>query len=306
MKKLSYILLDVFTTTPFGGNQLAIFLNGEGLSSADMQTIAKELNLSESVFLFPPTSERPHYKLRIFTPSMELPFAGHPTIGTAFLLGEKKMVSRNEEGLTTIVVEENIGEVPLHLYTKNGKMVKAEMIQPTPKVLAEMTDKQAVSRLLSLNEEDLHQSLPIQTVSAGIPFLFIPIKNLEAMKKIQLRMDVWQELFSNDENKQHIFAFSLETESPEAHVHSRMFAPAMGISEDPATGSASGPLGYYLVANQVFEPADNQVTIISEQGMEMGRPSRIEITVKFQQGMVSKVLVGGSALIIGEGTLFIH
>ncbi|MBM7659643.1 trans-2,3-dihydro-3-hydroxyanthranilate isomerase [Bacillus mesophilus] len=303
MRMLNYNLLDVFTTTLFGGNQLAVFSNGEGLTSEQMQMIAKELNLSETVFLFPPTTERRHFKLKIFTPAMELPFAGHPTIGTAFLLGEKKMTPYSHDGLTALTVEENIGLVPLHLYAENGEITKAEMIQPIPEVTDQMLDYKACATLLSLDEQDLDTELPIQTISAGIPFLFIPIKSLEAMKKIQFRMDVWQKLFSNDENKRHIFAFSVETEQEDAHVHSRMFAPAMGISEDPATGSASGPLGFYLVENKLIEHHDGLITIISEQGIEMGRPSRIEITLERIEGKISKVLVGGSAVIIGEGSL---
>ncbi|WP_246943937.1 PhzF family phenazine biosynthesis protein [Bacillus pinisoli] len=305
MNKLPYILLDVFTEKPFGGNQLAVFLNGEGLTTDTMQTIAKELNLSETVFMFPPTKDRPHFKLRIFTPAMELPFAGHPTIGTAFLLGEKNLVPGLTNGMNTVVVEENIGKITLNLYIQNGSMVKAEMVQPIPEIVGKVEDVSAVASLLSLPEEAIDSSLPIQSISAGIPFLFIPVKSLSDMENIKFRLDVWQERFSANENTRHIFAFSLETEG-DAQVHSRMFAPALGISEDPATGSASGPLGFYLVQNKVIPVMNNLVKIISEQGIEMGRPSKIDITLEMTDEGVKRVLIGGSAFIMGEGTLFLN
>jgi trans-2,3-dihydro-3-hydroxyanthranilate isomerase len=303
LKTLNYVLLDVFTDKPFGGNQLAVFLNGSGLTTAQMQTIARELNLSETVFLFPPSRGTQRYKLRIFTPSLELPFAGHPTIGTAFLLGEMGLVDL-KDGITPITVIENIGFITIHLYAKNKKVLKADMFQPIPETVQRgEVDANHAASLLSLAKEDLHPSLPIETLSAGIPFLYVPVNTIEAMNRIQFRMDVWQELFSKDENKRHIFAFALRTEQLDTHVHSRMFAPAMGIAEDPATGSASGPLGYYLVNNGLVQHKGGQYLISSEQGIEMGRPSKIEVTIQKRGDLITDIMVGGFALIVGKGEL---
>jgi trans-2,3-dihydro-3-hydroxyanthranilate isomerase len=303
MKTLNYYLLDVFSDKPFGGNQLAVFVNGTDLTTNQMQTIAKELKLSETVFILPPSIQDAEYKLRIFTPDVELPFAGHPTVGTAFLLGELGMV-KTENGLTTITIEENIGPITIHIYVESGKVIKANMLQPIPKVIHVETDLPQIAKLLSLKVDDL-SNLPIQTISAGIPFLYVPINTLEAMNNIQFRMDVWEEIFSKDENKRHVFTFSLETEHEETHVHSRMFAPAMGIAEDPATGSASGPLGFYLVNQGLIIGQENEYFIISEQGIEIGRPSMIEISITKGENSIQEVKVGGKAVIIGKGELYL-
>jgi trans-2,3-dihydro-3-hydroxyanthranilate isomerase len=302
VRELEYVLLDVFTSEPFGGNQLAVFIDGEGLSSKVMQTIARELNLSETVFLFPPNNKRNHYMLRIFTPFMELPFAGHPTIGTAFLLGAKQMVSLGNE-VTPIILEENIGLISVDLISEKGVVKSAEMTQPIPKVVEQGQSRDLVADLLSLSENELIDSLPIQSISAGIPFLFVPVVSLEAMTRINFRTDIWQNAFANTDNNQHIFAFCLEAEQPNVNVHCRMFAPAMGIAEDPATGSASGPLGYYLVQNNIGNLQGDTYSFVSEQGVEMGRPSRIEITIQMKEDSIYGVKVGGSAVLMGEGKL---
>ncbi|KAA0546665.1 PhzF family phenazine biosynthesis protein [Bacillus sp. BGMRC 2118] len=305
MKTLNYYLLDVFTNEPFGGNQLAVFMDGKGLSTAQMQTIAQELNLSETVFILPPELQTSSYKLRIFTPKTELPFAGHPTIGTAYLLATLGLLP-NTDGLNEIVFEENVGQITIHIYAENEKVIKVDMLQPIPIKVDKLLEKTVVANLLSINEGDIHTELPISIISAGIPFVYVPVKSLHAMNRIELRMDVWNQEFAGSEDTQHIFAFSLETQDPLTHVHSRMFAPAMGITEDPATGSASGPLGYYLVTNDLVEENKGQYQFVSEQGMEMGRPSQIEITIKKEVDSISEVKVGGSAIIMAEGKMFLH
>lgn len=305
MKTLKYYLLDVFTNEPFGGNQLAVFMDGNGLSTNQMQAIAKELNLSETVFLLSPISETSSYKLRIFTPETELPFAGHPTIGTAFLLAELGLV-KTKTGCTEINLEENVGQITIHIYAENEKVIKVDMFQPIPQKLEKKLNKDQVAALLSLDIEDIHPTLPVEVVSAGIPFVYIPLISLQSIKNVKFRMDIWNEAFTTHDDTKHIFVFSLEAENEEAHVHSRMFAPAMGITEDPATGSASGPLGYYLVSHQLIEEKNGQYHFISEQGMEMGRPSMIEVSITKEADIIKEVKVGGSAIIMGEGTMFLH
>lgn len=305
MKTLSYILVDVFTDTPFGGNQLAVVEGRNDLSTESMQKIARELNLSETVFIYPPHKNANTRKLRIFTPQMELPMAGHPTIGAAYVLASSGLM-QTTDGWNEYVFEEEVGEILVTVQKEQGRIVKVEMKQPKPVFNATFDNRELAADLLSLTEADLDQNLPVQSVSSGVPFLFIPIRSLEAVRRIQFRLDVWERHFQDQPNHHHIFAFSLGTENEESSVHSRMFAPAMGISEDPATGAASGPLGAYLVKHQVLPIAENGTySITSEQGFEMGRPSFIDITINGTKDDIREVKIGGNSVIIGKGELFI-
>lgn len=305
MKTLQYTLADVFTESPFGGNQLAVVEGRNDLTTETMQKIARELNLSETVFVFPPVKETNTRKLRIFTPQMELPMAGHPTIGSAYVLASSGAVP-TKEGINEWVFEEEVGEIQVRVIKEDGQVATVEMKQPLPSFSEVFHDRQLAAELLSLNEQDLHPDFPVQTVSTGVPFLFIPLVSLEAMRKIRFRLDVWQQHFSENPDTQHIFVFSPETEDSNSTVHSRMFAPAMGIAEDPATGAASGPLGAYLVEHGVVPAAANGVHAIrSEQGYEMGRPSTIDITITGNSGHIEDVKIGGSSVAIGNGQLFL-
>lgn len=305
MKTLSYTLVDVFTDTPFGGNQLAVVEGRNDLSTEMMQKIASELNLSETVFIYPPLKSANTRKLRIFTPQMELPMAGHPTIGAAYVLASSDLVPTTD-GWNEFVFEEEVGEILVTVLKEQGRIVKVEMKQPKPVFDESFGNRELAAELLSLTEADFVSDLPVQTVSTGVPFLYIPIRSLEAVRQIQFRLDVWERHFQDQPNRQHIFAFSLETENEESSVHSRMFAPAMGISEDPATGAASGPLGAYLVKHQVLPVAENGIyTITSEQGFEMGRPSFIDITINGTAEGIEEVKIGGNSVTIGKGELFI-
>lgn len=305
MQTLKYTLVDVFTSHSFGGNPLAVFHDGSGLESKTMQRIANELNLSETAFICPPKNPQNQISLRIFTPQVELPIAGHPTIGTAFVLAYLKMLP-SEHGLNEWIIEEGWGDVAVTIHKEAEKIVKAEMIQPLP-VFGEILTRQAlVADLLSLPKSELDTSFPIQTVSSGIPFLFVPLRSLAAMREIKFRTDVWERHFSGDLDRQHIFAFTTETEHDESAVHCRMFAPAMGISEDPATGAASGPLGAYLVEHGVINSnEEGNYSIRSEQGIEMGRPSFLDITIKKEKTKYTEVKIGGHAIVVGQGELYV-
>ncbi|WP_028778307.1 PhzF family phenazine biosynthesis protein [Shimazuella kribbensis] len=303
MEALRYALLDVFTTKPFGGNQLAVFYDDTNLPTETMQTIARELNLSETVFVQTPSDAKKEKRLRIFTPKVELPMAGHPTIGTAYLLADKGILD-TKEGVNEWVLEEEVGEIPVKVYREQSRISKVEMTQPLPEFGEVYQDRQNVADLFSLSVEDLDPALPIQTVSTGVPFLFIPICTLDAIKKIQFRMDIWEKHFSRNPEIQHIFTFTTETENISSTIHSRMFAPAMGISEDPATGNASGSLGAYLVEHAVVSPVEQETYFIrSEQGFEMGRPSYIDITIGKEGEQYKEVKIGGTSVIIGSGEI---
>ena len=305
MKTLDYTLVDVFTDMPFGGNQLAVVEGREDLTGEAMQKIAKELNLSETVFVYPPVKGANVRKLRIFTPQMELPMAGHPTIGASYVLASTGLVP-TDEGRNEWVLEEQIGEIPVTVHKEDGKIVSVEMKQPLPVFSEALQDRKLAADLLSLSEEDLYHGLPVQSVSSGVPFMFIPLRSLEAIQRIHFRQDVWEQHFSGKPVSQHIFTFTTETQNADAAVHCRMFAPAMGIAEDPATGAASGPLGAYLVEHRVLHEGDSEIYAIrSEQGYEMGRPSRIDITVTGHSGGIKEVKIGGSSVIIGKGQLFL-
>lgn len=305
MQTLKYTLVDVFTAKAFGGNPLAIFQDGTKLDATTMQKIANELNLSETAFICPPKKPQNQISLRIFTPQVELPIAGHPTIGTAYVLAYLKMLP-SQDGINEWIIEEKLGDIAVTVQKDAEKITKIEMIQPIP-VFGEILTRQAlVADLLSLTKSELDPRFPIQTVSSGLPFLFVPLRSLAAMREIRFRTDVWERHFSGNPDRQHIFAFTTETEQDGSTVHCRMFAPAMGISEDPATGAASGPLGAFLIEHgAVGSGDDGTYSIRSEQGIEMGRPSFIDITVNKKKQKYNEVKIGGTAIVIGHGELYV-
>ncbi len=313
MRKLHYHRIDVFTDRAFGGNPLAVFTNGRGLSTKVMQEIAKEFNLSETTFVLPPDDARHDYRVRIFTPSSELPMAGHPTIGTTFILAREHMIARGGDnkgdgsgggdGETTITLEEGVGPVPVRVEYKNGQPVYAEMTQPLPTFGPRFDDVRAAAEMLSLNVEDIaaDERTPLEVVSCGVPFLFVPLRNLDAARRARPRAEVMERAFG-DRIPLEIFVFTREVEHEGSTVHSRMFAPGMGITEDPATGGASGPLGCYLVRHGIVA-AEPLAGFTSEQGIEMGRPSFIKIKIGREGERITSVKVGGECYFMGEGFL---
>lgn len=301
MRKFHYELVDVFTKEPFGGNQLAVFEDAAGLTDVEMQKITRELNLSEAVFVTKIIDQRA--TIRIFTPSREVPIAGHPTIGTGYVLARDEKI-KTREGETSFIFDEQIGEIPLKIFKQSQKIKSVEMIQPIPEFMETYQDKDTVSALLSITPGDVSNDSPMQVVSAGVPFLFVPVNSLSAMKKIKFRQDVWEREFLDKGLKVDIFAFSSETIDTQATVHSRMFGPTMGISEDPATGAASGPLGAYLTRYKLVAPqTSGEYQILSEQGMEINRPSQITINVKYNDEKISFVSIAGPSADVGRGTI---
>lgn len=298
MNQRSYHLVDVFTDRAFGGNPLAVLLDGRGLSDALMQTIAKEFNLSETTFVLPPENPANDFRVRIFTPAEELPMAGHPTVGTTFVLTRAGLV-RPGIGRTNIILEEGVGPIPVSIDWENGKPSFIEMQQPLPKFDSSIDDRAGIAQMLSLETEAVRADLPIQVVSCGVPFLFVPVKTLEAMRRIRFRRDVEERLKLPEQN---IFVFTTETEFPGSAVHSRMFSPSLGVQEDAATGGATGPLGCYLVRHHVI-PSENELRCVSEQGVEMGRPSFLHIRIKHAAGEITAVHVGGTCCYMGSGQL---
>ena len=300
MKQLHYCLVDVFTNRPFGGNQLAVFPDARGLTPEIMQALAKELNLSESAFVFPAQDAASDYRVRFFTPAVELPMAGHPTVGTAFVLADQGMTQLVEPE-TTITFEEGVGVVPVALSVQEGRVHLIQMRQPLPTFGPVFTDREAIAQMLSLDPALLDVALPLEVVSCGVPFLFVPIKNLEAIRAIRFRLDIWERVL-RDFAAPHVFVFTQEVVLPDSTVHSRMFAPAMGIAEDPATGAASGPLGCYLVRHGLVQPArTGSSQMVSEQGFELGRPSLVQVKIELDGHHITDVSIGGQCTFMGKG-----
>ena len=298
--RLDYQLLDVFTDRQFGGNQLAVFLDPPPqLPSATMQRIARELNLSEVTFLFPPADSANDYRLRIFTPLAELPFAGHPSVGSAFALAQAGRLQLDRDG-GTVVFEEGVGPIALTIETDAaGKPSQVWMRQPKPQFLDIRQDRREIAEMLSLAESDLAPA-PLQALSSGLPFLFVPLVSLAAVERAHLQLDAWQKLVAGSP-AQNVFITTSETIYATSSAHSRMFAPALGLGEDPATGSASGPLGVYLLKYGMAQGDEMWV----EQGFEMGRASMIGIRIERDANGISGVAVGGSCVRMGFGALLL-
>ncbi|MBV9924613.1 MAG: PhzF family phenazine biosynthesis protein [Acidobacteria bacterium] len=299
MRRLHYHLVDVFTDRAFGGNPLAVITNGRGVDDATMQAVAKEFNLSETTFVLPPDDPRHDWRVRIFTPGSELPMAGHPTVGTAFVLAREHLIPRADSEVN-VVFEEGVGPVPVRVEFEHGEPSFAEMSQPLPKFGPRLEDRESVARMLSLEESDIEPELPVELVSCGVPFLYVPVCGLDAARRARPRVDLIEQASREHGIPPEVFVFTLETEGPNSDVHSRMFAPGMGISEDPATGAASGPLGSYLVRYGLVE-CDSAADIVSEQGIEMGRPSYIRIRIERRGEEITAVKVGGQCHFMGEG-----
>lgn len=305
MRKLRYHLVDVFTNRAFGGNQLAVFTNGRGISSEVMQNIARELNLSETTFVLPPKDAANDYHVRIFTPSAELPMAGHPTVGTSFILAREHMIERSSGDEAVIKLEEGVGTIPVTIKFKDNQPDFIEMRQPLPKFGPCFDDKSVIAEMLSIPPEAIEKDLPLEVISCGVPFLFVPVKDLESVRSIRFRLDVWDRVLRDFASSQ-VFVFTTETENDDSSVHSRMFAPGLGVQEDPATGGASGPLGCYLVRHKVFPVLKAAAEFTSEQGFEINRPSFIKIVIEQDEDEISGVRVGGQCQFMGEGYLEIN
>ena len=301
MRKLRYHIVDVFTDRAFGGNPLAVFTNGRGISAELMQSIAKELNLSETTFVLPPGNPENDYQVRIFTPAAELPMAGHPTVGTSFILAREHMIELKSRGVTTIKLEEGVGTIPVDINFTDGAPDLIWMQQPLPSFGPRFEEPGAIAEMLSIPMAAVETAWPLEVVSCGVPFLFVPLRDLESARKIRLRPDVCERVLG-ESGVSGVFVFTKETELEGSSVHSRMFAPALGVSEDPATGGASGPLGCYLVRHKVFGEI-KKAEFTSEQGIEMGRPSIIKIVIEQEAGEIRAVRVGGQCRFMGEGYL---
>jgi trans-2,3-dihydro-3-hydroxyanthranilate isomerase len=272
------------------------------LSTEQMQRITREFNLSETVFVFPPEDAAHTKRVRIFTPGRELPFAGHPTVGTAFLLAATGMVPLTE-GETQIVLEEGVGPVPVTIRVENGAPVSAQLTaaQP-PEFRDDAPSAEDLAALLSLDVSDIAVAeLKPESVSCGVPFLIASLASRDAVSRAKLDRAVWERVLASAWASE-IFLFDASSVSSGNNIRARMFAPALGIGEDPATGSAGACLAAYLARHL---PAGSSLEWTVEQGFEMGRPSILSLSasVDHQHGQIDAVKVAGKAVLVSEGTL---
>jgi trans-2,3-dihydro-3-hydroxyanthranilate isomerase len=289
---LPFVQLDVFSSIPLEGNPLAVFADGRGLRDEQMQAIAREMNLSETVFILPrdaATEKERGVRVRIFTVQEELPFAGHPTLGTAFAL-------RGNGGAGEIRLDLNVGTIPVRFENADGKPAFGEMTQAEP-AFGQIHDRKKIAEVTGIPVDDIESAFPIQTVSTGVPFTVLPLRGLDAMRRLNINQPSAMEYLSASGGK-FFFCVTRETVDPAARLHARML---FYNGEDPATGSASGCAAAWMVQHRVAQP-DERVMI--EQGVEMKRPSRIFVRASRHNDRVVNVRVGGNVVEVLRGELF--
>jgi trans-2,3-dihydro-3-hydroxyanthranilate isomerase len=289
MSKLKFYIVDVFAERKLEGNQLAVFLCENGISESDMQKIAKEMNYSETTFITSMESNT----VRIFTPDIELPFAGHPTLGTAYVM-QKEIIKSN---IKTLLLDLKIGQIPVLFKYKSGDIDELWMEQNVP-AFGQFFDPDLISNSLFLEEDDIDIRFPIQEVSTGLPFIIVPLRNLDALKRARVEREKFFDLVENT-NAKSILMFCPEVRKKGNKLSVRVFTEVPGF-EDPATGSGNGCLAAYLAHHEYF--GKNSVDIRVEQGYEVGRPSLLYLRASEKEGQIS-VSVGGKAFIIAQGEL---
>ncbi len=303
MPSYTFYTADVFTTRQFGGNQLAVFPDARGLDENLMPRIAREFNFSETTFVLPPRDPANTRRVRIFTPGGELPFAGHPTVGTAFVLATIGAVPlRGAE--TRIILEEGVGPVPVAIRAEGGKPGFAQLsVAQLPEVGPPPPAAGDLARVLGLGAADvLDGAVGPQAVSCGVPFLFVPVRDRAALARARVRLDEFERLL-RDYWTSKVFLFCDEPELKGSHYRARMFAPTIGVPEDPATGSACVAFGGYLARRD--RRADGTLRWVVEQGFEMGRPSLLEVEVDKRGGAITAVRVGGDSVLVSKGEFFV-
>ena len=307
-RSYQFATADVFTDRQFGGNPLAVVLDARGLSDAEMLAVTREFNYSESTFVLP--AERGgSCRVRIFTPGGEVPFAGHPTVGTAHVLVALGLLPATGAE-TRVVLEENVGDVPVLVRTAAGGTTEFGGVEPAFAQLSvarmpeerSAPDVAALARALSLSPDDFlgGEWAPMAT-SCGLPFVIAPLKSREAVGRARVRADEWDAVFPPEAWSREVMVCSMDAEAADADVRARVFVPMMNVPEDPATGSACAALGGYLAARS--PRLDGTLRWVVEQGVEMGRPSRQEVEVDRSGGRTTAVRVGGASVVVSTGTM---
>jgi trans-2,3-dihydro-3-hydroxyanthranilate isomerase len=310
MPTLRYVTCDVFTPVPFAGNPLAVVFGAEGLPTATLQAVAREFNYSETTFVFAAEDPAHARRVRIFTPGGELPFAGHPTIGTAHVLvatGEVPVVGE----APVLVLEEGVGPVPVRLTMRDGVPVEAQLTtaQPPEERADGVPSLEALAAVLSLSPGDFTGGAhPPMAVSVGIPWLIVPLASVGAVRRATVDAAAWRAHLAGRWGSE-LLVFAMARDADETglaehvrgcDIRARAFVPGLAVPEDPATGSANGCLAAYLAART---PRDGTLRWRVAQGVEMGRPSMLSLEVERQGGVVEAVRVGGATVLMAEGTM---
>jgi trans-2,3-dihydro-3-hydroxyanthranilate isomerase len=303
VSRYRYCTADVFTDAPFSGNQLAVFPDARGIPEHRLLDVTREFNYSETTFVYPANDPAHTRRVRIFTPGAEVPFAGHPTVGTAHVLatiGEVPLTG----SLTRIVFEEGVGPVPVVIRSSNGVPVSAQLsVARLPERGPVAASRDAIAATLGLDLSDLAgDDWSPEALSCGLPYLFVPVRDLAAVAKARVRMDAWDATLKGAWASE-LFVFARGGERAGTAFRARMFAPGLNVPEDPATGSANAALAGYLAAREPRR--DGLLAWRVEQGFEMGRPSIIDVEADVASGQVTAVRVGGSSVLVAEGTMAI-
>jgi trans-2,3-dihydro-3-hydroxyanthranilate isomerase len=288
MKRTAFYLLDVFAEKKYAGNQLAVFRNAAGLSSEEMQKIAREVNFSETTFILSDEQVNGGFDVRIFTPNEEVPFAGHPTLGTAHIIHNEILQGNGE----CVTLNLKVGQIPVTFSADGYSWMK--QMRPT---FGQQHSPEILADILGLEVADIDERFPIEEVSTGLPFFIVPLKDIAALKKAKVNKDKCFDLIQNTVAKG-ILVFCPETHEPQNDISVRVFVDYYGVPEDPATGSGNGCLAGYLAKHHYF--GRENIDIRSEQGYEIGRPSLLLLKAE-QRGPNINIFVGGKSIIVARG-----
>jgi len=294
MEKLTFYIVDVFAEEKYAGNQLAVVRDAAVLSNSQMQQIAKEMNYSETTFILSEELREGGYDVRIFTPGAEVPFAGHPTLGTAYVIRQEII----KKPVETVNLNLKVGRIPVTFQDagEGEDILWMKQIEPT---FGEVFDAGDIAQVLTVDKDDIDDRFPIQEVSTGLPFIIVPLKTLDATKRSKINKEVFFKLIENTQAKM-VLLFCPETYNRDNNLNVRVFCDYYGIPEDPATGSGNGCLAGYLVRNRYF--GTSKIDVRVEQGHEIGRPSLLYLRAEEKSGKI-EVFVGGKVVMVAKGKL---
>jgi len=305
MRELEFYQVDVFTSEPFCGNPLAVVPDAEGLTPQEMLMIAREMYLTETTFIWPPQTAEASYRMRIFTPTVELPFTGHPAIGAHWVMAELGRVKLSEP-VTTVLYEQTVGLLTADFHVKDGRVDHIMMSHCPPVFLGELHNISDLVAGLGISSQEITGTgLPVQAVSTGFPTLMVPIRSLSTVQRLdaaEMNLPSLAKVLNNV-RASFMMVFTTETERPDVDVHVRGFGHLVGVPEDPVTGSSNGALGAYLVRTGVIPTTGSTVRFISEQGSEIKRPGTLIVEVDHEDGVPTAVRVGGRVVQVMKGVI---
>jgi trans-2,3-dihydro-3-hydroxyanthranilate isomerase len=298
---LNYLTIDVFTDRPFGGSRLTLFPDGDKVPREQMQMLAMEMGCGETAFVLPGSGERSHIAaLRVFTPTVEIPFAGHSVLGATFAMDRLGQL-KNRRAQDPFTWKLEAGSFKVFIQDSDRGTIYSLLNDP-PAFLGQYFQRGKVARTLGIDEDEIAiTGLPCEIISTGLPIHIVPVSSLDVIQSIHLRQRE-ADAIARDLGFGDLFVFTCETVYPESDVHCRMFAPHFGIPEDPASGSATGSLAAYLIKHRLIKLSE-RVRIVSEQGLEMGRPSRLIVEAEVSGGQATRIQVGGQCVLVGQGTI---